>query len=44
MSVTEAITQTVGLDMMTILVFGDANMIFYEGEGLKNRHISRLVL
>ena len=42
LSISEAI-EIVGSDMATILVFGDANMIYFEGEAPKNRYISKPV-
>lgn len=39
---TKAIQETVGYNMGTILVFGDADIIFYEGESIKSRYISKL--
>lgn len=39
----EAIQETIGFGNGTILVFGDAEIIFYEGEPMKSRYISRLV-
>ena len=43
MGVIEAIRKTVGYGMGTIIVFGDASMILYEGEDLKSRYISKVV-
>ena len=39
----EAISNTVGLSMGTILVFGDADMIYYESETMNTRFISKKV-
>jgi len=39
----EAIKETVGSGMGTILVFGDAEMIFYECETMNTRFISKIV-
>lgn len=38
----QAIKETVGHGNGTILVFGNADNIFYEGEEMKNRYISKL--
>ncbi len=37
-----AISETVGLGMGTILVFGDADMIYFESETMKLRYISKI--
>ena len=37
----QAIKEIIGRGNGTILVFGDANIIFYEGEGVKSRYISK---
>jgi hypothetical protein len=39
----EAISETVGYGMGTILVFGDADMIFFEGEPINSRYISKII-
>ncbi len=39
MSVNEAIENAIGIEG-TILIFGDADIIYYEGEAPKNRYIS----
>lgn len=39
----EAISQTVGYGMGTILVFGDADMIYFESETMNTRFISKKV-
>jgi hypothetical protein len=36
-----AISETVGYGMGTILVFGNADIIFYESETMNNRYISK---
>ena len=43
LSVDDALRDTIGLGMGTIVVFGDAEIIFYEGEGPSNRWISKRV-
>jgi hypothetical protein len=40
MGIELALKATIGYGMGTILVFGDAEVIYYEGEGPKNRWIS----
>lgn len=40
---TKAIQDIIGCGMGTILVFGNADIIFYEGESMKSRYISKLV-
>ena len=37
----EAISETVGYGMGTILVFGDADMIYFESETMNTRYISK---
>jgi hypothetical protein len=37
----KAISETVGYGMGTILVFGDADMIYYESETMNTRYISK---
>ena len=39
----EAISETVGTGMGTILVFGDADMIYFESETMNTRFISKKV-
>lgn len=39
----DAISQTVGYGMGTILVFGDSDMIYFEGEDMNTRYISKKV-
>jgi len=39
----EAISETVGYGMGTILVFGDADMIYFESETMNTRYISKKV-
>ena len=39
MSVDEAIENSIGIEG-TILIFGDADIVYYEGEAPKNRYIS----
>jgi hypothetical protein len=43
MTVDEALRETIGHGMGTVIVFGDAEIIFYEGEGPSNRWISKRV-
>ena len=43
MSTIEAISAPVGMSLGTILVFGDAEIIFYESETINTRYISKLV-
>ena len=38
----DAIRETVGYGMGTILVFGDADIIYYECETMNTRYISKL--
>ena len=40
----KAISETVGYNMGTILVFGDAEMIFFESETINTRYISKKVM
>ncbi len=39
----QAIREIVGRGNGTMLVFGDADILFFEGEGMKNRYISKLI-
>ena len=39
----QALKEIVGHGNGTILVFGNADFIFYEGEGMKSRYISKLI-
>ena len=39
MSVDEAIENAIGIEG-SILIFGDADVVYYEGEAPKNRYIS----
>ena len=39
-----AMAETIGADMGTILVFGDADIVYVEAEGFKNRWISKYPL
>jgi hypothetical protein len=39
----EAISETVGYGMGTILVFGDADMIYFESETMNTRYISKKI-
>ena len=41
MGVRQAIEEVVNYNMGTILVFGDAELIFYGGEELKSRYVSK---
>ena len=43
LSTREAISETVGYGMGTILVFGDAEVIYFESETINTRFISRKV-
>ena len=43
LDIKEAVTETVGLGMGTILVFGDADIIFFESETMNTRYISKRV-
>ena len=43
MEVRQAIEEVVNYNMGTILVFGDAEFIFYGGEELKSRYVSKLI-
>ena len=43
LTVDEALRETIGHGMGTLVVFGDAEIIFYEGEGPSNRWISKRV-
>lgn len=42
LDVDTALRQTIGSDCGTIIVFGDAEMVYAEAEGFNNRSISRL--
>ncbi|HEV8507500.1 MAG TPA: hypothetical protein VGQ53_18940 [Chitinophagaceae bacterium] len=41
LDISQAIEATLGFDMGTILVFGDADIIIYQGEEIKSRYISK---
>ena len=43
LTVDEALQETIGYGMGTLVVFGDAEIVFYEGEGPSNRWISKRV-
>ena len=43
LEIKKAINETVGYGMATILVFGDADIIYFESEEMKSRHISKNV-
>lgn len=43
MNIDDAITKTVGNGMGTLIVFGDANQVYYEGEGPSDRWISKKI-
>jgi len=43
LGVDEALRETIGHGMGTLVVFGDAEIVFYEGEGPSNRWISKRV-
>ena len=38
-----ALTETIGTDLGTLLVFGDAEILYSEAEGFNNRWISKLM-
>jgi hypothetical protein len=42
MDIKDAIKETVGYGMGTILVFGEADMVLFEGEEINTRYISKL--
>lgn len=44
MTVDEALRKTIGHGMGTLVIFGDAEIVFYEGEGPSNRWISKRVV
>jgi hypothetical protein len=44
MEVDDAIRSIVGYGMGSIIVFGDANAIFYQGEDQRSSYMSRLIL
>jgi hypothetical protein len=41
LSIEDALTETIGYSMATILVFGNADLVYFEDEGPKRRFISR---
>jgi hypothetical protein len=41
LTIEDALKNTIGYDMATILVFGNADFIYFEDEGFKRRFISR---
>ena len=43
LDIKEAISETIGYGMGTILVFGDADMIYFESESMNTRYISKKV-
>jgi hypothetical protein len=43
LTVDQALRETIGHGMGTLVVFGDAEIVFYEGEGPSNRWISKRV-
>jgi hypothetical protein len=43
LSIDEALLEVIGHGMGTLIVFGDAKIVFYEGEGPSNRWISKRV-
>ncbi|MBY0424061.1 MAG: hypothetical protein K2Q22_00360 [Cytophagales bacterium] len=43
LDINTALTETIGADQGTLLVFGDAEILYSESEGLNNRWISKLV-
>lgn len=42
MKIDRALTETIGFGMGTLIVFGDADLVFYEGEGPSDRWIRTL--
>jgi hypothetical protein len=44
LDIKEAIQKIVGYGMGTILVFGEADMIYYESETIKERYISKKII
>ena len=44
MKIDEALTKTIGNGMGTLIVFGDANQVYYEGEGPSDRWISKKIM
>lgn len=43
LSIDKALNEIIGCGMGTLLVFGDAEIVYYEGEAQNNRWISKLV-
>lgn len=43
LDIQQAISETVGYGMGTILVFGNADIIYYESETINTRYISKAV-
>lgn len=43
MGIENAITETIGFGSGTLLVFGDAELVYYEGEGPSDRWISKKI-
>ncbi len=41
LDISQAIDATLGYDMGTILVFGDADIILYQGEEIKSSYMSK---
>lgn len=41
LNIESAIRETIGADIGTLLIFGDAEIVFAEAEGFKNRWISK---
>ncbi|WP_194778657.1 hypothetical protein [Pararhodonellum marinum] len=42
MKIDNALTETIGMGMGTLIVFGNADLVFYEGEGPSDRWIKDL--
>ena len=42
MKINNALTETIGMGMGTLIVFGNADLVFYEGEGPSDRWIKEL--
>lgn len=42
MKIDNALTETIGMGMGTLIVFGNADLVFYEGEGPSERWIKEL--
>ena len=42
LKIKDALTETIGMGMGTLIVFGNADLVFYEGEGPSDRWIREL--